>query len=148
MASLVSGPVHLTKYSFHGQEVDRGIYKFYIPSSPQNNKYSTLLLPRCATKFPSFISKRHHSAQLDPRWRSDLAKTGGGGGVSYQMVGSRYQCSTCVCCADQAEQLSEDTTQAPAPNAPLIHGPLNLGGSQVRITFPFLSSPIVVFSLA
>jgi hypothetical protein len=48
----------------------------------------------------------------------------------------------------QAEQLSEDTVQAPTPDAPSIHGPLNLGASQVRVSFPFLSSPQVVFSLA
>jgi hypothetical protein len=64
------------------------------------------------------------------------------------MVGGRYRCSAYVYCAGQAEQLSEDTAQAPAPDSHSIHGTLNLGASQVRISFPFLSSPLVVFSLA
>jgi hypothetical protein len=36
----------LTKFSFHGQEVESRIFKFCIPSPPRNNKYSTTLLPR------------------------------------------------------------------------------------------------------
>jgi hypothetical protein len=64
------------------------------------------------------------------------------------MLGGIYQCSSCVCYVGQAEQLSKDTTQALAPDVPSIHGPLNLVASQVRISFPFLSSPLVVFSVA
>jgi hypothetical protein len=74
--------VQLTKFSFRGQEVESEIFKFCIPSHPQNNKYSTPLIPRCATKLPPSISKKHHSAQLDLLWRFDLAVAGGGGGVS------------------------------------------------------------------
>jgi hypothetical protein len=140
--------VQLTKFSFRSQEVKIGIFKFCILSPPRNNKYSTLLLPRCATKLPPSISKKTSSTQLDLRWRSDLAVAGGDGGVSQQMVGGRYRCSACICCAGQAEQLSEDTAQAPAPDVPSIHGHLNLRASQVRISFPFISSPLVVFSLA
>jgi hypothetical protein len=40
------------------------------------------LLPCCAIKIPPSISKRHHSSQLDLRWRSDLTVDGGGGRVS------------------------------------------------------------------
>ncbi|KAG2565533.1 hypothetical protein PVAP13_7NG115900 [Panicum virgatum] len=46
------------------------------------------------------------------------------------MLAGRYRCSFCVCCAGQAEQLSEDVVQAPAAAAPSIHEPLNLGASQ------------------
>jgi hypothetical protein len=127
-ASLVSGPEATTAYqiliSRSGSRI--GFSNYIFPLHPRNNTYSTLLLARCATKLMPSISKKHHSAQLD------------GGG--------RYQCSACVCCAGQPEQLSEDTTQALAPDAPSIHGPLNLGASHVRISFPFLSSPLVVFS--
>jgi hypothetical protein len=145
--SVAPKQVQLTKFSFRDQEVERGIFKFCIPSPPQNNKYYTPLLPHCTTKLLPSISKKYHSAQLDLRWWSDLAVTGGGGGVSQQMVGIRYQRSACVCYAGQAEQLSEDTAQAPTLDAPSIHRHLNLGSSQVRISFPFLS-PLVVISLA
>jgi hypothetical protein len=74
--------VQLTKFSFRGQEVESRIFKFCIPSPPRNNKYYTPLLPRCATKVPPSIFKKHHSAQQDLWWRSDLAVTGEGGGVS------------------------------------------------------------------
>jgi hypothetical protein len=52
------------------------------------------------------------------------------------------------CCVGQAEPLSEDTAQTPTPDAPSIHGPLNLEASQVRISFPSLSNHLVVFLLA
>jgi hypothetical protein len=47
-----------------------------------------------------------------------------GEGYLSEMVGSIYQCSACVCCADHAEQLSEDAAQAPVADGRSIHGPL------------------------
>jgi hypothetical protein len=69
-------------------------------------------------------------------------------GYLSEMVGGRYQCYACVCYASQSEQLTEDAAQAPSPDAPSIHGPLNLGASQVRISLPFVFSTLGVFSLA
>jgi hypothetical protein len=43
-----------------------------------SDKYSTPFLPHCATKLPPSLSKKHHSAQLDLRWQSDLTVAGGG----------------------------------------------------------------------
>jgi hypothetical protein len=137
--------VQLTKFSFRDQEVESGIFKFCITSPQQNNKYSTLLLSRCTTKLPPSISKTHHSAQLDLRWRSGLAVAGGGGGVSQEMVGDRYRCSICVCCAGQAEQLSKYMAQVPAPDAPSIHWPLNPGSHKWESHFLFFPSPSSIF---
>jgi hypothetical protein len=72
----------LPNFHFVVREVESGIFKFCLPSPRPNTKYSTPLLPCCATKLPPSISKKHHYAQLDIRWRSDLTVAGGGGGVS------------------------------------------------------------------
>jgi hypothetical protein len=75
--SLAPKQVQLT---IRDQEDKSEIFKFCFPSPPRNNKYSTPLLPRCATKLPPSISKKHHSAQLDLQWRSHLAIASGGEG--------------------------------------------------------------------
>jgi hypothetical protein len=80
---LAPKQVQLTKILFRDQEVESMIFKFHIPSPPQI--INTLL--HSATKLPSSISKKYHSAQLDLQWWSDLAVAGGGGGVSQRDSG-------------------------------------------------------------
>jgi hypothetical protein len=69
--------------NFHSRSGSRKRdFQILYSLSARNNKYFTPLLPRCATKLPPSISKKHHSTQLDLQWRSDLTITSGGGGVS------------------------------------------------------------------